>query len=312
MFARPKGGPAVIIPSMQLALRTLLDGVIDYAGLFPPAKLDMPAAVANYIRYRSGEQEWIVSRFVCSASRLQELRTELERQGARDLPLTVVGTPASDLEGWQSSLEADAQALNAFLDGTDELVSLEAFEVRLPSNELASRAPKDLAGFRGPDLYVELPWGDGMQESLHLLAETEWLRAKARTGGLTADAFPSPEELSGYMHLALSLDLPFKLTAGLHHPFPRQDAQSGGAMHGFLNVLVAGALAYSEDLPAKALPEILRSGSDEFAFSDGAVGWREHRASLNDIEGFRELFVGIGSCSVEEPLEDLASEGLCR
>ena len=36
------------------AIRALLTESIDYAGLFPPAGLDMASAVENYARYRAG------------------------------------------------------------------------------------------------------------------------------------------------------------------------------------------------------------------------------------------------------------------
>ena len=37
---------------MTRAARALFEGLVDYAGLFPPAALEMDAAVAEYARWR--------------------------------------------------------------------------------------------------------------------------------------------------------------------------------------------------------------------------------------------------------------------
>ena len=64
---------------MSEALRSLLLGVIDYAGLFPPAQLSMQDAVTEYCGHLSQEDEcWIVDKFVCPASRLSELSIALQ------------------------------------------------------------------------------------------------------------------------------------------------------------------------------------------------------------------------------------------
>src|SRR5689334_1162740 len=58
---------------MLQSVRTLMAGLIDYAGLFPPAKLSMQAAAEAYARARMGEHAWVLGRFICPASRLAEL-----------------------------------------------------------------------------------------------------------------------------------------------------------------------------------------------------------------------------------------------
>ena len=58
---------------MTAGLRALLTGVLDYAGLFPPAKLPLDEAIRDYARYRSGPHAWVLTRFVVPASRLDEV-----------------------------------------------------------------------------------------------------------------------------------------------------------------------------------------------------------------------------------------------
>jgi hypothetical protein len=65
------------------SLRALLEGLIDYAGLFPPAALSMQDAVRNYARYRDEQYSWALGRFVVPADRAQEVPSEL--------PLSILG-----------------------------------------------------------------------------------------------------------------------------------------------------------------------------------------------------------------------------
>ena len=61
---------------MTEALRTLLTGSIDYAGLFPPASLEMAEAARNYEAYRSGPHSWALGRFILPSARLNEVDPE--------------------------------------------------------------------------------------------------------------------------------------------------------------------------------------------------------------------------------------------
>lgn len=58
------------------SLMTLLHGLVDYAGLYPPAKLTMAAAVDNYATYLHSREAWMLGRFICPVSRLEEFRRE--------------------------------------------------------------------------------------------------------------------------------------------------------------------------------------------------------------------------------------------
>jgi hypothetical protein len=65
------------------SLRALLEGLIDYAGLFPPAALSMQDAVRNYARYRDEEYAWALGRFIVPADRAHEVPSEF--------PLSILG-----------------------------------------------------------------------------------------------------------------------------------------------------------------------------------------------------------------------------
>lgn len=297
---------------MRRALRVLLSEVIDYAGLFPPAKLDVPTSVENYLRYFHGPQKWILGRFVCSSGKLPELARELaEHPEEPFIPVTVIGQASQDRKTWEHALTHDSEAMNKFMKDVENHAEIEAFEIRVPDHEHIESYMKDLKGFNDVDVFVELPWAAQMDESLGLLAETQWLRAKARTGGLEPSAFPGGAQLAGFLQQCSHLDVPFKLTAGLHHPMPRHDDASGGEMHGFLNILVALSLIHGHELNRGEIEAVLaETDPAAFRFEEDGLEYRGQYVPLDNVEAARDVFVSYGSCSVDEPIEDLEKMGL--
>ncbi|MCH9035313.1 MAG: hypothetical protein IID42_12565 [Planctomycetes bacterium] len=132
---------------------------------------------------------------------------------------------------------------------------------------------------------------------------------------------PSTEQVAFFIHNCREKQVPFKATAGLHHPLRHDsselDQQAGSAgvktkMHGFLNVFGAAILSQASDLPESTLREILEDESAEsFSFDDHGLRWRDHRASSDQIARTRREFaISFGSCSFTEPIEDLQKLGL--
>jgi len=299
---------------VRQALRVLLDSVIDYAGTHQPASLPLPEALANYVRFRKGAESWIVNRFVCSASKLSELADEIERQKPVVVfPVAVIGQAASDIASFRLALDQDSASMERFQDAVGQGALLETYEVRLPANSNFERVVADLQAFDSVEVFLELQWGDGLEEAMAAAAEIGWLSVKARTGGPSSSAYPSAVELAVFVQQALDLDLRLKLTAGLHHALPNVDAATAGRAHGFLNVFVAAALHEAHGLSRVEIEAVLGEREiDQFSFSESDVGWRELSAGLESIEDMRSLFAGFGSCSIAEPLEDIEALGLLR
>lgn len=142
--------------------------------------------------------------------------------------------------------------------------------------------------------------------------------AKVRTGGLIPDAIPSSEEIAEFLQEAVVRRIPFKATAGLHHPIRAQHALTYAAdspcavMHGFVNVFVAAAAAYSwPKVERRILAGILNeSDPGAFEFLEGEMLWRGIGLGTAQIaEARREFAHSFGSCSFEEPVADLKQLG---
>ncbi|NUQ50561.1 MAG: hypothetical protein HUU27_11690, partial [Phycisphaerae bacterium] len=130
---------------------------------------------------------------------------------------------------------------------------------------------------------------------------------KLRCGGQTADAFPSAEQVAGVIHACQAAAVPLKFTAGLHHPLRHIDAGLQAPVHGFINVLMAGVLAYALHLePADLQAVVEEQDARQFHFHDEGASWNDAFATASEIAiARRDRVVSFGSCSFDEPREDL-------
>src|SRR5258707_119044 len=224
----------------------LLRDLIDYAGLFPPASLAMATSVANYDAYLRSEWSWILGRFIVPVARLAEFE-----EAFAELPTP---TPGTGFAKW---------CLSGLLgpDPVADVACIRQFNARLASSSSGRRAVvesvevkvagpeevKRLSGIIPAELetYFEVPLS-GCGECIAAMADCG-RRAKIRTGGETADKFPPPENVIEFIRLCAAANVPFKATAGLHHPlrsvhrFTYQAGSPSGIMHAFVNVFLAAA-----------------------------------------------------------------------
>lgn len=138
--------------------------------------------------------------------------------------------------------------------------------------------------------------------------------AKLRTGGVTPEAIPSIEDVAGFLRACAERQLPFKSTAGLHHPLrsmqPLTYAPDAprAMMHGFLNVFLAAAFTWSGERDI----EPILAETDPSAFSFEPVArWQNKLLTVEQIRDARTNFAhAFGSCSFEEPIQELKGLGL--
>jgi len=304
----------------MLASTALLRGLIDYAGLFPPAALDMTTAVERYNTYRRSGQAWMPGRLVVPAARLGEFETA--RQGLR---VDVAPGPwrVSALLG--ADLDADAEAALAFARGAAAArlpVIVDAWEARVAAADdifrLSARVPGDVR------ISFEIPvQASARAARASLLAAIFHAggTAKARTGGVTATMIPTTADLAAFLWDCARARVPFKATAGLHHgvrgayPLTYEPDSPSAVMHGFLNVFVAAALARltagpqeeTPDDPPAVLSAILEERDPaSFVVRGETIRWRVLELGVRDVDDMRSSFgVSFGSCSFEEPVEEL-------
>jgi hypothetical protein len=329
---------------MKASLHALLEGIVDYAGLFPPAALPMGEAVAEFARHRGGARSWMLSSFICPARRLREFGDRAEGRIAGGVPwtLSVLGTGGETTDAFLKAAATDRGSIEAA--EVRQPVSARAFEAPLPPEMALDRDPSEPArelvagvreAFRGSRVSrvffeasadretldrlfsalagAERSFGGGPDPGDAAVESPRPLRVgvKIRTGGMDPSAVPSVETVAEFLLAAHAAGLPVKATAGLHHPLRHDNAGLGGPMHGFLNVFVGAVLLAARGIGRDDLLAVLRERSaDAFAFDDGGLGFAGMRVETNDVERARRSAVSFGSCSFREPIEDLESLGL--
>ncbi len=321
---------------MQGSLRELLAKLIDYAGLFPPANLPLDEALRNYADHTLSSHSWMLSRFICPADRLAEIeahRDLLPRPGAKPWRFAVLARGGESLEQFLELLLDDVCKTRKFCEDFEGAAIADLLEVRLPSTvvaageemvaELTERAAAIISTNLQP--HYEIGFDDG-EPSLVAAAlaglkkfNDRWASrsyqsagAKIRTGGVEASAFPSTRQLAFFIGACRNLGLRFKATAGLHHPLRHFNKTVNTKMHGFLNVFVAAALSFAGRVDLQGLVSVLECESiDEFEFGDETLRCKEYTVELSAVIEARERFgMSFGSCSFEEPIQDLEALGL--
>ena len=300
------------------ARRAALRGLIDYAGLFPPASLDMEGAVAGYRSARSSSNSWVVDRFICPAARLEELVGVLAPTMTRGEDLWPLAVTAGS--GWTDSLTADAGSVRMFSDTVGSAASVELVEIRVPheiANEsilLTADAGDVLRAFDAVVLF-EIPWDidPGMPFDAIARLRDDTSRAvgvKIRCGGLEASRFPDPSAVARFIAAAADRNLPMKATAGLHHPFRHIASDTGFSHHGFVNILTATTLASAGESLATLVEVLSDEEAESFSIGRGGLTWHQHTVGADALAATRSgLFLGYGSCSFDEPVRDLAELG---
>lgn len=288
------------------AVGILVAGLVDYAGLFPPASLDVGEAAAKYARYRTSTDAQMLGRFVVPVSRLAEWTSatsalDADAQHAWDgarLSVLLTGEFASE-----------AEAIAAFNGTTPFGVEIDVAEGRVTSADavlaMAAAMPDGVA------LYCELPHRDDPRPMIDAVSRAG-ARAKLRMGGVTPDAFPTAAEVIRFLRRCHQAGVPCKVTAGLHHPLRGEFALTyapdavRGTMYGYLNLFLAAAAirlgAGDDDATRILLTDDVRG----VTITDAAIRIADVSLDRDALQSLREHgVVAFGSCSFREPVDEL-------
>ena len=289
------------------SIRTLLQGSIDYAGLFPPAEVDMRTALENYARYSSGPSSWALGRFILPVSRLDEFAVHVP-----GTPLRPIDSPWRLAALMGTNIEADVDAIHEFNRRySSGGVSIDSVEVKASSEadigEIIAGVPSTL------QTYIEVPVEPDPSNLIRSIGQGG-RRAKVRTGGVTQDVFPRGPDLLRFVRATIDHAVPFKATAGLHHPLRATyrltyaENSPMGRMFGFLNLMLAVAFFRSGMNESDVLRVLEEDDPAAFQPDDFGIGWRGARVDIRALSDARRLgMVSFGSCSFTEPIEDLQS-----
>jgi hypothetical protein len=252
----------------------------------------MPDAIAAHLKTRSSNRAGVMGLFLCPASRLPELITELiKAKPVKPVALSLV---------IDTGLGGVPKALS-IIESRTELLALRMVEMPAPSDvddqwleRVSEFVPEDVIRVIEPRR-----GGPDWLQSIRKVAEHgSW--PKLRCGGLSQQAFPTVEEISDFLTVVSTGGVSFKATAGLHNAVRHTDEETGFTHHGFLNLLVATGRSLAGGDVREALES---TDSDALAKEAGELS----EAASHAVRG---VFASYGSCSLAEPIADLEELGL--
>jgi len=286
-------------------VHAVLAGLVDYAGLFPPAGLGMAETVANYAAYQAGPDAWALARLVIPVGRLREFEAALDalpepvRLGAR-FPITALlgSDPVADLAAVCTFNERHVHAGPR----------VESLEARVGGVEQVARLGALVP--EGLDLFCELP----LDAHLARLAEQVRLAgasAKVRTGGITPGEIPAPEAVLGFLAACACEGVACKATAGLHHALRGDQALTyapgspRATLFGYLNLVLAAAVLWQERPLEEAHRLLSATREASPVITADGITWAGVSVGTTEVSQARaEFFRAIGSCSFTEPLAE--------
>jgi hypothetical protein len=309
----------MVAVSSESGKRALFEHLIDDASLFPPAQLPLPSAIRAHLRHRESAYGWVDGRFVLPISRADEFAP---LAGAIEpIALTVIldGTISTEAQGRSDFLDRLAILRNLARVTVPSLECVVASEpgavgMRI-ATEVGERLPSDPI-----QLWIESSYRAGWPvDPASTLASVRAARnaappsvtigAKVRCGGPRLENVPSPDDLAEFIVAAQRCGVPWKATAGLHHPV--RGTYDGTVMHGFLNVFIAGIALYAGAItPDRVIAVLEEEDTLAFVVDPTHVAWRDARVDAETVAAARAHCVAFGSCSFAEPVNGLRALGI--
>jgi hypothetical protein len=293
--------------------------LIDYAGLFPPTQLPLEEAIHHYASYIHSCEAWMIGPFVCPASQLEKLEPYLELfSSEKPLAISALGRKAENERETIKLFKDDLASIEHFQLKHGTKVRVNQFELPLPSlnitaefmNEVGKRSSRHHI-----TCYCEFPihkndrfWEQKLAKTALLISQQNQSRfysigGKLRTGGIKASLIPDSNIVGSFIYHCKEHKVPVKFTAGLHHPVRLYRSEVQADMHGFVNVFVAGLMAYQHHLDKESITEILQEKDAKFfSFQNEKITWRHLEISTKEIMRLRKEYLhSYGSCSFETP-----------
>lgn len=296
------------------ALRALLAHAIDYAGLFPPAKLALEPALGHYAQYLRDPEAWMLGPFILPVAEFDAAARTLSQFDAQHpLRISALGPRTDDVTTFLQSVTAAMDSIASFRAAFGAVALIEQFEMPFPA-EMNPDAV-EMVRPRITQSQLNTFWEAPAEAAVPIIERIgannradggAKLGFKLRTGGVTAEAFPSSAQIASVLVAAGNAQVPVKFTAGLHHPIRIFHESVQTKMHGFLNVLGAGVLALEHPWSEADIVRMLEDENpSSFSFTEDRFAWREWEISAERIRSHRGLVTSFGSCSFDEPRDDL-------
>jgi len=322
---------------VKKSLQPFLSGIIDYAGLYPPASLDLQDSFKKYLEHAHSKESWILSKFVVGTSLLSDLSDLINDTNESPNPflITLVAAPSATIDEFKSVLNNTTAQIREVVNSSEKSIHIPTLEIKLPSgidyknlSELSEVIDFTVHQLNSSAIFpnqafFEIPGFEFASQKAIALTQAisnhnyglkpesldnyESSGFKVRCGGVEAFQFPPVEYLVETISTAIKSNVPLKFTAGLHHPVRHYNESVSTKMHGFLNVFGGTILYNRKTMDDSVLADILSDENpNNFSFSETGFSWKNHSVKTQEIHTLRAFSAtSFGSCSFDEPVEDL-------
>ena len=333
---------------MKESLRTFMNGLIDYAGLFPPADLPLNEAIEEYVSQLKSDNCAMLSRFIIHTSKLNDLDEFLPLfSNLGPLRLSVLGGGGNSDDEYLNKITQNITDINGFRKKHEKKIKIDVIECKMPSNSPSRKTLQEVTtllnenGLTHYHEFLKLPvinmnystdvdestWDKEIVPTVELISEMENAGIKLRCGGVVKEAFPTVEQIAAMIQTCVIAEVPMKFTAGLHHPIRHFAEEYDEYMHGFINTFGAGIFATTFPKPKNSQEKyrmfillshmIDEQNAENFNFTNDSLIWKvgderdtEFEMDAEKIENARRKgMISYGSCSFQEPIDDLSQLG---
>ena len=333
---------------MKESLRTFMNGLIDYAGLFPPADLPLDKAINEYFEQLKSDNSAMLSRFIIPISKLNDLDNFIPLfSDIGSLRLSVLGGGGKTDDEYLSKINQNIADINEYRKKHSDKIQIDVIECKMATNSPSKSTMQEattLLNENGLTHYHEftelLPvginystnedessWDEVIVPTVELISEMKGAGVKLRCGGVVKEAFPSVEQVAAMIQTCVLAKAPMKFTAGLHHPIRHFADEYDEFMHGFINTFGAGIFATTFPTPKNSQEKyqmfillshmIADQNAENFSFNNDSMSWKvrddrdtEFEIDAEKIENARKKsMMSYGSCSFQDPIDDLTQLG---
>ena len=332
---------------MKESLRTFMNGLVDYAGLFPPADLPLDKAINEYFEQLKSDNSAMLSRFIIPISKLNDLDDFIPLfSDIGSLRLSVLGGGGKTDDEYLSKIKQNITNINEYRGKHSDKIQIDVIECKMATNSPSKSTMQEATTLLNENElthyeFTELPdvginystnedessWDEVIVPTVELISKMKGAGVKLRCGGVVKEAFPSVEQVAAMIQTCVLAKAPMKFTAGLHHPIRHFADEYDEFMHGFINTFGAGIFATTFPTP-KNLQEKYRmftllshmiddQNAENFSFTNDSMIWKvrddrdtEFEIDTEKIEKVREKgMISYGSCSFQDPIDDLTQLG---
>lgn len=308
---------------MIKSIQQLLTSSINYAGLYPPASLGLQEALRSYIDFSHSKYSWMLSSLVLPHDQLPLLSNFSDRRHLLDEPLNlcITGPETNTLFEFKNVINSIEKELLTAHSGYPGEVRTHLLELKLPAASVDTLNPEELiksleavvssaaeSRLLPHRVFFEVPGNEFDAEITKKIIKViavhnkSILKRKVQNylfSGIKLNCsakegakVPSAKYLAEVLLYARDANIAVKFSGKENAPFPEYNYSIESKMHGFINVLVASMLAYTQDLTIEETVEVLEDRNPEnFLFKDEYIAWRELAAPIMEVKMLRMLSI---------------------